>query len=356
MTANARRRDGWRAGAAALLAGALLTSGSTASEAQTPVMLVYLPGAPVESPARLGAAVTELAAYLRTRVPGLTLEVEAFRRGEDAAAFLATATRNVMIVVSEPAFLLDLPAELEVVPAFRFARADRATHHKLVVVKADRTDIQSLVDLRGRTLAVASGTAAGAAAYLGQVVFSGELTPERWFGSVRSEPDDSSAVASVLFGDTAAALVSDENALVTARLGTELRAVYTSPPLSRPVVALRSSGLSPAQRLALDRALSDLDQVPEGKSVLAGLNIDSLEAIPDGSGPLERAGLLRLPRAPVRPFDIARPRPVAPDLRRLPALEADQIPYVLGVELVDQALPSQPVASEAGGTTGSPRP
>lgn len=352
MTANAARRRC----AAALLAGALLTGGATASDAQTPIMLVYLPGAPVESPARLGAAVTELAAYLRNRVPGLTLDVEAFRRGEDAATFLATAARDVMIVMSEPAFLLDLPAELEVIPAFRFARADGDTYHKLVVVKADRTDIQSLVDLRGRTLAVASGIGTGAAAYLGQVVFSGELTPEGWFGSVRSEPDDSSAVASVLFGGTDAALVSDENPLVAARLGTDLRAVYTSPPLSRPVVALRSSGLSPAQRLALEGALNDLDRAPEGKSVLAGLNIDRLKPVPDGSGPLDRAGLLRLPRAPVRPLDIARPRPAAPDLRRLPAVESDQIPFVLGVELVDQPLPSQPVASEAGGTTGAPRP
>jgi hypothetical protein len=316
-------------------------------------MLVYLPGAAVDSPVRLASAVTQLAAHVGRRVPGLPLQVEAFRRAEDALEFLQASGSQVVIVVSDPAFLLDLPSGFEVVPVFRFVRANRDTQRKLVVVRADQTALGSLADLRGRSLAVALGTGPGSAAVLASGVFAGELVPTAWFRRISAEPDDASALANVLFGRTDAAIVSEDHPLLATHLGKELREVYTSPPVSRPVVALRSSLVSEAQRQALEEALDELDRNPENANVLAGLNIDGLRRIPEGPGPLQREGLLRRPAPKVRTPEIAIPGPLRSALDPLPGLKPDQLPFVLGVELVDPPLPSTWARESAG---DGPRP
>ena len=340
--------------AAALVA--LLALVPDRSAAQAPRMLVYLPGAAVESPARLAGAVTDLAAYLNRQIPGLNLEVEAFRRAEDAVRFFEAKGQDVIVVVSEPAFLLDFPPGFDAVPMYRFVRSGRETQQKLVVVKANQPALRSLVGLRGRTLSLALGTGQGSAAFLAHGVFAGELVPDAWFGAISPEPDDSSAIASVLFGRADAALVSEHNPLLATHLGQDLREVYVSPPVSMPVVAVRPSDLGETQRTAMDRALDELGRSAQGPKVLAGLGIDSLRRIAEGDGPLERAGLLRLAAARSRTPAIALPPPSARGFEPLPGLKPEDLPFVVDLELVDLPLPSRPVREQEARPRETPRP
>jgi hypothetical protein len=68
---------------------------------------------------------------------------------------------------------------------------------------------------------------------------------------------------------------------------------------------------------------------------------------------MERAGLLRLPSGATRALEIAMPA-VTIDIPRLTPLPPDQIPYFLGVELLDLPIPLPPIdTSGRGGTGGS---
>lgn len=340
----------------ALLAGLILTLVRHPADAQTPTMIVHLPGATVESPNRLAGALTELARYLESRVAGLALTVQTFRRGEDAEAFLQTSGRDVVLIVSDPAFLLDLPPGFGVVPGYRFVRAGQETYRKLVVVKAD-APFRSLVDLRGRSLSLAQSPGKNAATFLARVVFADELVPSAWFGAINRAPDDFSALADVLFGRTDAALVSEDNPLLAAHLGKDVRQIYTSPPVSRPVIAVRPSGLTDLQRIALDRALGELGGSGPGPKIFADLNLDGVQRIEDGPGPLGRAALVSVPAARQRTLEVARPGAIAPNrMSAVPALRPDQIPFVLGIELVDRPLLLEPTGEQTIGGRQSVQP
>ena len=140
--------------------------------AQDRTMVVYLPSAPSESATRVAAGIAQLASHLSDRT-GMRIEAKAFRRAEDASAYLAASPNEVAIVVSEPSFLMDLPAGFDIVPSFRFVRGGRETGRKIIVVRRnDRAT--SLAGLRGRALATAIGSGRGASAYLARIVFGGE--------------------------------------------------------------------------------------------------------------------------------------------------------------------------------------
>ena len=204
----------------------LLLLAPTAS-AQERTMVVYLPSAPTESAARVAAGITQLAAHLSERT-GMRIEAKAFRRAEDAAAYLASAPGEAAVIVSDQAFLLDLPSAVDVSPAFRFVRGGREARRKIVVVR-NNDRATSLAGLRGRTIAAAIGSGGGSNAYLARLVFGGEIDPQRWFSRIVHEPDDFTAATNVMFGRVDAALVSEDNPLVVANLGKQLREVFELP-------------------------------------------------------------------------------------------------------------------------------
>jgi ABC-type phosphate/phosphonate transport system substrate-binding protein len=330
-----------------LLLAALIPAGALA---QDRTMVVYLPSVPTESATRVAAAITQLAAHVSERT-GTRIEPKAFRRAEDAAAYVAGSPAEAVMIVSDQAFLLDLPQGFDVVPSFRFVRAGRETGRKIVVVRStDRAT--SLAGLRGRAVATAIGSGRGSSAYLARVIFAGEIDPQRWFSRIVHEPDDFTATTNVMFGRVDAALVSDDNPLVISHLGKDLREVYASRPVSLPVVAIRST-LPEAQRSAIEQALASIQRASDSQSILAGLGIDRLQRIPDGNNALERAGLLRLPSTATRALEIAMPT-VTIDSPRLPPIAADQVPYFLGVNLLDLPIPLPPIGTSTGnGATGS---
>ena len=324
----------------------LLALASTAA-AQDRTMVVYLPSAPTESASRVAAGITQLAAHLSERT-GMRIEAKAFRRAEDAAAYLASSAGQTAIVVADQAFLMDLPPGFDIVPAFRFVRSGRETGRKIVVVR-NNDRATSLAGLRGRAIATAMGSGRGSSAYLARMIFGGEIDPQRWFSRIVYEPDDFTAATNVMFGRVDAALVSEDNPLVVANLKKELREVYASRPVSLPVVAIRTS-LSESQRSAIEQALGALPRSGDGPAILAGLAIERFQRIGDGNGTMERAGLLRLPSGATRTLEIAMPA-VSIDVPRLAPLAPDQLPYFLGVELLDLPIPLPPI--ETGGRGGA---
>ena len=304
------------------------------ASAQDWVMVVYLPTTPNESASRVAGSVTALASYLGERAK-VRIEVKAFRRAEDVAAYLASPGAEPALVLTEQAMLLDLPSDLNVVPSYRFVRNGRETRRKLVVVRRDGP--ATLAELRGKSLAVAGGQGRGSAAFLARSVFGGELDPARWFSRIVYEPDDFSATTTVLFGRADAAVVSEDNPLLVSHLGKDLKEIYTSRPVSLPVLAIRT-GLPDAERVAIEQALSGLSRAPEGQAIHAGLSIERLQRIPDGNGPMERAGLLRLPAASARTMEIATPA-LTVELPKLPPLSPDQLPFFLVVDVLDVPIP-----------------
>jgi hypothetical protein len=293
-------------------------------------LLVYLPAAPVESASRLGEAVSELGAYLSARVPGLALAVRPFRRGEDAAAYLKASSGDVALVLVESSFLLELPEGFAPVPAFRLVRAGKETHRKLVVVASANAELKTLTDLRGRSLTLASSGSETALRFVGRAVFDGAMAPQTWFGTIHAESDELTATADVLYGRSDAALVSEENPLLAANLNKELRTIFTSQPLSLPVLAYRTGALGADQQAALDDALEGLARRPEGKKILDGLRGDGFARIRDGAGRLDRAGLLTLPEAETRAPEVATAAARDLGLPPLPGPDPAKIPFLLG--------------------------
>ena len=308
--------------------------------ARSAAVVVYLPAAPIESANRLAGAVTDLGNYLGRRTSGLTLDVKAFRRAEDVAGFLEGSGNEMALLVSDAALLHDLPRSVRILPLYRFTRDGRDTARKIIVAR--EAGVKSLRDLRGRRLAVAYGSGRGASAFLARVVFCGEIAPEKWFGALVHESDDLSAIASVLFGRADAALVSEGNPLVASHLGDDLHEVFTSGPVSLPIIAIREGALIEAQQSAVRRTLADMTANTEGQRILANLGLDGLRAISEA----ESAALLAPPSRPERALEIAMPRLSAPALNLLPPIKADQLPYVVGLPIIDAPLPT--LASDAG--------
>ena len=142
-----------------VVACALLSAAIASAQERT--MVVYLPSTPVESASRVAAGITQLAAYLSERT-GMRIEAKAFRRAEDAAAYVAGAPAELALVVAEQSFLLDLP---------QGATVGSASLRRQALIRRLRPDLNVIV-FRGqvdtRLGKLAGGEAAGAD---GAVVF-----------------------------------------------------------------------------------------------------------------------------------------------------------------------------------------
>ena len=107
------------------LAFFLLCSGMASAQQ---VLLVHLPGAPVEAANRIAGAANALAAYLSQEVPDVTLDVQLFRRFADADAYLRGGDGSrVVAVVVEASFLLDAGAGGAFVPTHRLRRGGKGS-------------------------------------------------------------------------------------------------------------------------------------------------------------------------------------------------------------------------------------
>ena len=323
-----------------MVAMALIAAGASTARGEKRAMVVHLPEAPIESMNRLAEGVTALAVYLQGSVPDLTLEVKAFRKSDDAVQFLASQGEATALVVCDAAFLLDLPDGYEV--AHRFVRRGRETGRKIVVVKKD-SGLESLASLKGRSLTMTLGTTGPVMRFLAESVFRSEIDPPRWFGGIVQETDDFTAIAAVLYGRTDAALVAEDNPLLAAHLDKDLVSIYASPPVSLPVVAVRPGAFAPGQLSALAAALDALASRAEAEPIRAVLAIDGFRRVEEGS---RRAADLLAGSSVRRELEVAIPSiplPALPaDLQPLPP---GAVPFVVGVELGEVAIPPELVDS-----------
>lgn len=313
----------------------LLALALAAPAAAGDVLLVHLPSAPVEAAAHLAEAMTDLAAYLSEKVPGGELEVRLFRRWSDADRFLEDSGASVVLQLTDASFLIDQGPGSGLVPTHRLRRAGRGTFRRLVVVRADSGEPRRLVDLKGKTLVVVDTAGPRGPSFLERAVFEGEVDPLAWFGELESEVDDFSAANKVLFGQADSALISADNPLVESHLGGDLRAVYTSPPLSLPVLAVRDSAFDAARRAALDRALAELGRDPRGRRVLERLKLDGFEPLDEAAA----RAVAELPRSPRKELEVALPGPVELGLELDPPPPAGELPFTIAVEIPDVPLP-----------------
>ncbi|MEO6326143.1 MAG: PhnD/SsuA/transferrin family substrate-binding protein [Thermoanaerobaculia bacterium] len=325
---------------AVLMGGALTMCFGAHGEAQpaaSSVMVVYLPGITNQNPAEVAAAVTKLGTAWAAALPGKTVETNIFKRSDDAKGFLAAKGQRVIFLLCDAAFLQELPADSGLVPALRFS-AGGETHRKVVIVKAG-SPFKRLSDLKGKSLSAVSSPRATLSPYLQHTVFDDVLVPATFFSRIEPAQDEFAATASVLFEGIDAALVSEQNPLIVSKLGSELRVLHTSPPISLPVLAVRKSTLGEGADAALEKATLKIAGDAVRKAWLRDLRIDGLRLIPDGNGPFERAGLLRAGSRRGRALEVAvmsaddwtMPIPTAP----LPA--AKDLPFVAALPIPDVA-------------------
>jgi hypothetical protein len=314
------------------VSAALLLSATAPAAVAEKSLVVCLPASTVESAARLGEAVTDLGAYLDKRVPELKLVVRPFRRSEDAMSYVQAQGRDVVLLLTETPFLLDLPTDFQPLPACRVVRGGKETQRKVVAVGATGT---SLAALQGKSISLALSGGDGSARFLARAVFDGALVPESWFGKLVSETDEFTATANVLFGRSDAALVSEDNPLLLSHLGKELKTVYTSPPVSLPVLSYRGGALTAAQQAAIETALVALPRAEEGKKILDGLHVEGFARVRDA----DRAGLLTVPSEERRAAEVAILAVRDLVLPALPGPDAAKVPFLLGLTLPDLPMP-----------------
>ncbi len=291
---------------------------ATASDGQT--LLVHLPSAPVEAAGNQAEAVTALVEYLATR--GQVVEPKIFRRWHDARVFLSEHSADVTLMLSDAASTLDRSHGLT--PAYRFERGGRSTYRRLLVVRADRPELEKMVDLRGKILALVE--TASDLAFLQHDVFEDGLDPAAWFTTVAPVVDDFAATASVLYAKADAALVAEYNPLLAQHLGDDLRIVFESPELSLPVLSMREAAFEPADREALGRALADIADDALGQRVLTELGIEGLR-------PLTGATLARESDRRAKTPAIASADGVSVELEAPPLPSPEQLSFAVAVEL-----------------------
>ena len=324
----------------AILGLTLASSGASSAQAEKRVMVVHLPEAPIESMSRLAEGVTALATYLQGSVPDLTLEVKAFRKSDDAIQFLTTQGEATALVVSDAAFLLELPEGYEA--AHRFVRRGRETARKIVVVKKD-SGLTTLASLKGRSFTMTVGTSEPVMRFVAESIFRSEIDPRSWFGAIARETDDFTSIAAVLYGRTDAALVSEDNPLLANHLDKDLVSVYASPAVSLPVIAVRAGVFTPAQMSALASSVAGLGSRPEGEPIRAVLAVDGFRPIEESA---RRAVDLLAATSVRRELEIAIPVMPLPALPvELEPLPAGAVPFVVGVELSEIVIPPELVDS-----------
>ena len=284
--------------------------------AQGEKLVVHLPSHVAENEGVLAEALDRLAAHLSAGLDGVELQPEIFRRVSDMEAFL-TQSSDTTLLLTDASFLVKAPLELE--PLQTFSLGGENTYRRVVVVPAE-ADTQRLADLRGQELTVVQTAVDNS--HLKSEIFAGELDPETYFSGLRAATEDTDAVTDLLFGQSSAALVAEDIPLLKSNLDTKLRVVYRSKPLARPVISAPKNGLSPAQRQAVEEALSSLE--PGSASWLAALGIDSFQKVdPKGQDRGGKTGQRSFGRALSVPY---QPNP-------LPLPKPDSIPFPLILEL-----------------------
>jgi ABC-type phosphate/phosphonate transport system substrate-binding protein len=319
-----------RRAAAALLALALAASVRAAAEQSA--MVVYLPSVANQNPQQVAAAATSLASELSS-VAGGPIDVSFFKRAEDALEFLSTNRARVSFVLCDAAFLQDLPGD-ELEPLFRFTSGGSERERKLVVVRANGA--KRFLDLKGKTLAAVPVPSKSFAASLGHLL--DDVVPSGFFGRIEPVQDEFAATAALLYGGADAALVSDQNPLAAGKLGSELRVLFTSAPVSQPVLAARRT-LARFEE-PLGKRLAELPSKQEGRAILQGLHVDGFRPIAD---PAERAALSRPPARRARPLEVAVPdASLVAVLADAPAPSARDLPFVAALPM-----PDIPIAKDA---------
>lgn len=317
---------------AAVLAGlaGIALAGAVAAQ---PILVVHLPSTPIEAAGRQAAAITALVDHFAGQAD-LGLETKVFRRAQDARDFLAGDGERVALLLADTSFLSDLPANDGWEAVARFSRGGDATYKRLLVVQAGRQDLAALSDLRGGSLSVVETSgAAEQLDFVERAIFADVLDPASWFGAVDSAVDDFAAIVNVLYGETDAALVSEHNPLLEARLDKDLRVLYTSPPLSLPVLCRRRGQLSSVEDAALMAALRATGDVPEGREALASLGFDGFELLRPAPVEESLAVLTPAPGQGQKAFEIALPEPgaVVPEAPGPPSGELVEL--ILSIEL-----------------------
>ena len=190
---------------------------------------VFLPDVPAENEKKLAEAMNALVAQWGTaaKVP---LEIELFRRADDARNYIISNRDRTGVVISNPEFV----RSVDFTPKFQLTREGSTTYRRVVVVPL-KSGARSLADLKGKTISAAGGLGDAGVSVTTRV------------------PDDLTALANALYGKTDAALVNEANPLL-AQHASDLRIVHTTQPLPLPVYAF--GALLPADRNALYDSLS----------------------------------------------------------------------------------------------------
>ncbi len=198
-----------------------------AQEPTTPrrTAMVFLPDAPAESDKKL-------AEMMNSMLTQLGLQIEFFRRSDDARSYFAENRGKVGVIISNPEFISGLGGELT--GRFQFAR-NGSTSYRRVVVVPEKSKATSLADLKGKTLSTVDAL--------------GDAVIEKTFANVYRTPDDAAAAANALYGKSDAALVSEANPM----LARGLRVVHTSGAMPLPVIAF--APMPANDRTALENGL-----------------------------------------------------------------------------------------------------
>lgn len=194
-----------------------------ASAAPRRTVVVFLPDVPAESDKKLAETMNALVMQW-SAAANVPLQVELFRRADDARNFVAANRDKIGVVIANP----DFARALDFSPRFAFTRGGATSYRRVVVVPA-KSSVQSLADLKGKTISAAEGLGEGGVNITTLV------------------PDDLTAVANALYGKTDAALVNEANPLL-AQHTRDLREIHSTT-AALPVFAF--GAMAPADRTAL---------------------------------------------------------------------------------------------------------
>jgi tetratricopeptide (TPR) repeat protein len=234
--------------------------------------MVFLPDAPVENDKKLAEMMTGMLSQLG-------LQIEFFRRSDDARSFFSENRNKVGVVVSNPEFVSQLGGDLTA--RFQFVR-NGSTSYRRVVAVANNSPAKSLADLQHKTLSTPDSLSDSAI--------------ERTFANVFRTPDDLSAAANALYGKSDAALISEANPM----LARGLRGVHTTGALPMPVIAF--APMPEDDRASLESSIRSLGARPPLFTSLASLERErsrpEIKPIEIATVPASALGLRRASEAP----------------------------------------------------------
>ena len=258
-----------------------------AAEVTTPrrTAMVFLPDAPAENDKKLAETMTAMLSQLG-------LQIEFFRRSDDARSFFSENRNKVGVVISNPEFVGQLGGDLT--PKFQFAR-NGSTSYRRVVAVANNNPAKSFEDLRGKTLSTIDSLRDSAI--------------EKNFANVFRTPDDLAAAANALYGKSDAALISEANPMIA----RGLRVVHTTGALPMPVIAF--APMPESDRTSLESSFRTLGGRPPLFTSLASL---------DRERPRPEVKAIEVATVSTSALGLRRPEPP----QQLPLRVNDQLPVV----------------------------